>query len=102
MHTFLPNSRDPRRTERFSNRAVSALITVEEFPLAQELFSREASRIEAARGAKMQRDEYVPLFKRIQEWVNRNRFVARVIVYENPYATRQLTRDAFRGPYDER
>lgn len=95
------NKETPRNTQ------FSAIIVLEVFPLGQIKLSplldeRKKSRERDSSGVENAIDTYQYIERLKSEGFDIDETALRVIVYENPFATKRLTRLIFQGPYDER
>jgi hypothetical protein len=91
------DSGEPHKTN------ISAVIVLERFPVGQYSFATTAPRSESKLSAA---DKYVRTFKamKLSRGTKRDasNWEIRVIVHENPFATKKLPEKIFSGPYDER
>lgn len=92
------------------NTTISAIVTLGRVPVGHRRLSIETKRIEKALGRSLTWGEHWEFIhsEPSSQWISvRKKFdlrtkVLRVVVHENPFARKPLTRELFRGPYDER
>jgi len=92
------------------NTTISAIVTLGRVPVGQRRLSIEIKRIEKELGRSLTFDEHWEFIhsEPSSQWISvRKKFdlrtkMLRVIVHENPFARKSLTRELFRGPYDAR
>jgi excisionase family DNA binding protein len=91
---FHPHIKTPQNT------TISAIIALERFNVGQHELQIEVERKERAEQRSLPLEEHLAMLDANRERYSRR--VLRTIVYENPHAKRQLPRDIFVGPFDER
>lgn len=93
--------------KKLRNTSFSSVIVLEKFPLGKVkldrlLDERESHREKKSSSIENAVDTYNYIERQIAEGFNLEETVLRVIVHENPYASIQLPRGLFQGPYDQR
>lgn len=82
------------------NTTISALIALERFTVGQSELQIAVERRELAEQRVLPYEEHFKMLEENREMYSRR--VLRTIVYENPHANKELPRDIFVGPFDER
>lgn len=85
------------------NQTISAILVLQHVRVGERRFMADLRNRERERGKKFELEEF---WEELRKARGTERDVSlrqlRVIVHENPYARVPLTRELFRGPYDER
>lgn len=86
------------------NQTISAIIVLGRAPIGDRLFHAHMLDVEAQMGPDFDLWSHLPPELESSRWTLRDprRKPLRVVVHENPYARIPLSRDLFRGPWDER
>ena len=82
------------------NTTISAVIALERLAVGQREFQVGVAQTEVHEQRRLSYQEFLDLLRR--DRAAHDRSVLRTIVYENPYAATPMTRDVFKGPFDER
>jgi len=89
-----PHLKTPQKTR------LSSIIALGRFPVGQKEFRIKVEKTERDEGRNLPLDEMHEIME--SDRIAYERVVLRVVTYESPYADKQLPRDIFTGPFDER
>jgi hypothetical protein len=89
-----------RKGQRVQNTTISAIVILSAYPVRQRRLEIAIDKKMKRCGRDLTRDEYRSVFPSVPS--GKDDTALRVVVYENPYARIPLSRDLFRGPFDER
>ena len=81
------------------NTSISAVVVLTRYPLREKQVRITINERESELGRRLTIEEQMELYEAVDPAEHRR---VRVVVYENPYARMPLTRELFRGPFDER
>lgn len=85
------------------NTTLSTLIVLERLAVGHRKLEMEITRTEKELGREMDLQEFTRFPEQLHKMdIDAYEKVIRVVVYDNPYARKPLTREIFKGKFDER